>query len=220
MAGPWAYIESPLSIEPLATLQPACAGAPDRASRGTGQMSGALWPSTCVSIKRRPFVHNGREPLPSRYARTGQNSVHSSRHRTNVRCVSSSRTELNREHPSTGQTGTGQTPCPVLCPVRSAQRQTARVSHRTEKTWHRACPVRSSRLCPVLRTALSRSPESNSSPDKSHRTKPLCPVLCPVLLRALFSAPFSTLAYHHQHQSVPSPCARVLVFSQAFSQGC
>jgi hypothetical protein len=25
----------------------------------------------------------------------------------------------------TGQTGTGQTPCPVLCPVRSTQRQTA-----------------------------------------------------------------------------------------------
>jgi hypothetical protein len=157
LAGPLAYIESPLSIEPLATLQSACAGAPDRPSRGTGQMSGALWPSTCVSIERQPFVHNGREPLPSRYARTGQNSVHSSRHRTNVRCVSSSRTELNREQSPTGQTGTGQnslsgalsgacssrtpsstesrpppdrrapdkTPCPVLCPVRSAQRQNA-----------------------------------------------------------------------------------------------
>jgi hypothetical protein len=117
--------------------------------QGTGQLSGARWPSACHSFERQPFNSNGHEPFSSRCPLTGQNSVHSSRHRTNVRCVSSSRTELNREHSPTGQKGTGQTPCPVLCPVRSTQRQTARVSHRTERrgTGHVRCVPRASVRC-------------------------------------------------------------------------
>jgi hypothetical protein len=46
--------------------------------QGTGQLSGARWPSACTSFERQPFTLNGCEPLPSRYARTGHFTVHGS----------------------------------------------------------------------------------------------------------------------------------------------
>jgi hypothetical protein len=220
LAGPLAYIESPLSIEPLATLQPACAGAPDRtpgapdkcpvhSGRPRASQLNVSRSSTTVANRYLAVM-----PAPDKTAYTAPGTGQMSG-------ACSSRTPSSTEsRPPPDKRAPDKLPvrCSVRCVRLSAK--PPRVSHRTEKTCHQACPVPQQHLCPVLRTALSRLPESLAPPDRRHRTKSLCPVLCPVLLRALFSAPFSTLAYHHQHQSVPSPCARVLVFSQAFSQGC
>ena len=149
MAGPLAYIESPLSIEPLATLQPACAGAPDRAPRGTGQMSGALWPSTCVSIERQPFTPNGHEPFSSRYARTGHFTVHG----TGTGQMSGA--SPPRAPSSTESTRPPDRRAPDKRPVRCSVRcvrlsaKTPRVSHRTERrgTGHVRCTPRATVRC-------------------------------------------------------------------------
>jgi hypothetical protein len=90
-------------------------------------------------------------------------------HRTNVRCLHLARARANRELVSTGQSLTGQSHCPVLCPVRTASHRMARVSHRTNRACHRACPVHPWHICPVHHSSLSRSRQLKQRAPE-HRT--------------------------------------------------
>ena len=122
-------------------------------------------PRVC-RFKPAPFVPNGRLSLLSCCRCTGQNP----QHRTNVRCVSPREGSSDRALACTGQRLTGQSHCPVLCPVRSAPHRSARVSHRTNGACHRACPVHPWHVCPVLHSSLSRSRQLKPRAPE-HRTQ-------------------------------------------------
>ena len=172
--------------------------------QGTGQLSGARWPSACSSFKRCPFDLNGHEPFSYRCVLTGQTTGHGTGHRTNVRCVllhTRAPTVARQSRPSHRTERTGQN-FPVRCSVRCLLHSTAKLGfatgHTGRVTGHVRCTPRANVRCLLLLClALQLSPESTPSPDRSHRTKHVCPVLCPVHSRALFSTPFFTLAHNH-----------------------
>ena len=110
-------------------------------------------------------------------ARTGQNTGHSTRHRTNVRCISSTRAELNREQASTGQKGTGQN---ALSAALSGAFSSAPNRLGLATGQNGVAPYMSGAFLVPVSGASHLSvasqpqlPESAPSPDKSHRTKTL-----------------------------------------------
>jgi len=183
-----------------------------------GTLSGASWLSTWPFFKREPSNSNGHLLLLARLHCTGQKS--SAPDNCPVRFLARAptpqsarlhRTERHRTDPLSGALSGAF--CTALLRLGYATGQNS------PGTVHVRCLpgtfVRCSfSFCFARAVSRPRAPE--------HRTEAtgqnLCPVLCPVLTSAPFSTPFFTLAHKHQHKSVPSPWARVLVFSQIFSQ--
>jgi hypothetical protein len=167
----------------------------------------------------RSFV-NGREPFSSRYtAPDNSPGTAPGTEQCPVRLLLARRA---RQRAPVHRTEGHRTELPVRSFVRciqlSAKSLGLATGQKRHVTRHVRCLSSTSVRCfaPLClarpRATLHRTGATGQNPSVR------CSVRC--FLRALFSAPFFTLAYTHQHQSVPSPCARVLVFSQAFSQGC